>query len=101
MSPKPGTYTLTHPNAVYANRALSHAYRALGVAVVSALLHLLDLDPADRFLDIVLGLWTLLEFSQIALYGVKSIKAGIRDGRVLAISIREGAFVSIQEDAAL
>lgn len=101
MSPKPGTYTLTHPNAVYANRALSHAYWALGVAVVSALLHLLDLDPADLFLDIVLGLWILLEFSQIALYGVKSIKAGIRDGRVLAISIREGAFVSIQEDAAL
>lgn len=101
MSPKPGTYTLTRPNAVYANRALSHAYWALGVAAVSAILHLLDLDPADRFLDIILGIWILFEFSQVIRYGVKSIKAGIRDGRVLAISIHEGAFVSIPEDAAL
>ena len=101
MSPKPGTYTLTHPNAVYANRAISHAYWALGVAAVGAALHLLDLAPADRFLDIILGIWILFEFSQIIRYGVKSIKAGIRDGRLLAISIHEGAFVSIPEDAAL
>mgnify|MGYP003084385484 FL=1 len=101
MSPKPGTYTLTHPNAVYANRALIHAFWALGVAAVSAALHLLDLAPADRFLDIILGIWILFEFSQVIRYGVKSIKAGIRDGRVLAISIHEGAFVSIPEDAAL
>lgn len=101
MSPKPGTYTLTHPNAVYANRALSHAYWALGVAVVSALLHLLDLDPADRFLDIILGVWIIFEFSQIIRYGIKSLKAGIRDGRVLAISIHEGALVSIPEGAGL
>lgn len=101
MSPKPGTYTLTHPNAVHANRALSHAYWALGVAAVSAALHLLDLAPADRFLDIILGIWILFEFSQVIRYGVKSIKAGIRDGRVLAISIHEGAFVSIPEGAVL
>ena len=101
MSPKPGTYTLTHPNAVYANRALSHAYRALGVAAVIAILHLLDLDPADRFLDIILGIWILFEFSQTVRYGVKALKAGRRDGRVLAISIREGALVSIPEEAAL
>lgn len=94
MSPKPGTYTMTHPNAVYANRALSHAYRALGVAAVSALLHLLDLDPADRFLDIILGIWILFEFSQVIRYGIKSIRAGRRDGRSVHISIREGAFVS-------
>lgn len=94
-------YSLTSPNAVYANRALSHAYWALGVAAVSALLHRLDLDPADRFLDIILGIWIIFEFSQVIRYGVKSIKAGIRDERVLAISIREGAFVSIPEDDAL
>lgn len=94
MSPKPGTYTMTHPNAVYANRALSHAYWALGVAAVSALLHLLDLDPADRFLDIILGIWILFEFSQVIRYGIKSIRSGRRDGRSVSISIREGAFVS-------
>lgn len=101
MSPKPGTYSLTSPNAVYANRALNHAYWAAGVAAVSALLHLLDLDPADRFLDIILGVWIIFEFSQIIRYEIKSLKAGRRDGRVLTISIREGTFVSIPEDAAL
>jgi hypothetical protein len=101
MSPKPETYTLTHLNAVYANRALSHAYRALGVVAVSALLHLLDLDPADRFLDITLGAWIVFEFSQIIRYGAKSIKAGRRDGRTLTISIHEGAPVSISEEDAL
>lgn len=101
MSPKPGTYSLTHPNAVYANRSLSHAYWALGVAAVSAILHLLDLAPADRFLDIILGVWIIFEFSQILRYGVKSIKAGIRDGRALTLSICEGAFVSIPEGAVL
>lgn len=101
MSPKPETYTLTHLNAVYANRALSHAYRALGVAAVSALLHLLDLAPADRFLDITLGAWIVFELSQIIRYGAKSIEAGRRDGRTLAISIHEGALVSIPEGGAL
>lgn len=98
MSPKPGTYSLTSPNAVYANRALNHAYWALGATVFVMILH--TLTSADGLLDIVWGAWMLFEFGQIIRYGVKSIKAGIRDGRVLAISIREGALVSISEDAA-
>lgn len=97
MSPKPGTYTLTHPNAVYANRALSHAYWALGVAAVSAILHQFDLAPADRFLDIILRILILLELSQVVLYWVKSLKAGRRDGRSVSISIHEGGFVSSPE----
>ena len=99
MSPKPGTYSLTSPNAVYANRALNHAYWALGATIFVMVLH--TLTSADGLLDIVWGAWMLFEFSQIVRYGVKSLKAGIRDGRVLAISIREGALVSIPEDAAL
>lgn len=99
MSPKPGTYSLTSPNAVYANRALSHAYWALGVTIFVMVLH--TVTAADGLLDIVWGAWMLLEFSQGIRYGVKSIKAGIRDGRVLAISIREGALVSVPKDAAL
>lgn len=99
MSPKPGTYSLTSPNAVYANRALNHAYWALGATIFVMVLHPLTL--ADGLLDIVWGAWMLFEFSQIIRYGIKSIKTGIRDGRVLAISIREGALVSIPEDAAL
>lgn len=59
------------------------------------------LTSADGLLDIVWGVWMVFEFSQIIRYGIKSIKAGIRDGRVLAISIHEGALVSIPEDAAL
>lgn len=99
MSPKPGTYSLTSPNAVYANRALNHAYRALGATIFVMVLH--TLTTADGLLDILWGAWMLFELGQVVRYGVKSIKAGIRDGRVLAISIREGALVSIQEDAAL
>lgn len=99
MSPKPGTYSLTSPNAVHANHALNHAYWALGATIFVMVLH--SLTAADGLLDIVWGAWMLFEFSQIIRYGVKSIKAGIRDGRVLVISIREGALVSIPEDAAL
>ena len=99
MSPKPGTYSLTSPNAVYANRALSHAYRALGATIFVMVLH--TTTSANGLLDVVWGAWMLFEFSQIIRYGAKSIKAGIRDGRVLALSIREGALVSIPEDAAL
>lgn len=99
MSPKPGTYSQTSPNAVYANRALNHAYWALGATIFVIVLH--TLTSADGLLDVVWGAWMLFEFSQIIRYGVKSIKAGIRDGRVLAISIYEGALVSIPEDAAL
>lgn len=99
MSPKPGTYSLTSPNAVYANRALNHAYWALGATVFVMVLH--TLTAADGLLDIVWGAWMAFEFSQIIRYGVKSIKAGIRDGRVLAISIHEGALVSIPEESAL
>lgn len=99
MSPKPGTYSLTSPNAVYANRALNHAYWALGATIFVMVLH--TLTPADGLLDSVWGAWMVFEFSQIVRYGIKSIKAGIRDGRVLALSIHEGALVSIPEDAAL
>ena len=98
MSPKPGTYSLTSPNAVYANRALNHAYWAFGATIFVMILH--TMTAADGLLDIVWGAWIIFEFSQIVRYGVKSIKAGIRDGRALAISIREGAFVSIPRDAA-
>ena len=41
------------------------------------------------------------EFSQIIRYGIKSIRAGIRDRRSLTLSIREGTFVSIPEGAVL
>ena len=99
MSPKPGTYSLTSPNAVYANRALNHAYWALGATVLVMVLH--TVTSADGLLDIVWGLWMTFEFVQIVRYGVKSIKAGIRDRRVLAFSIREGAFVSVPEEGYL
>lgn len=91
MSPKPGTYSLTSPNAVHANHALNHAYWALGATVFVMILH--ALAAADGLLDIVWGVWMVFEFSQIVRYGVKSIKAGIRDRRALAFSIHEGAFV--------
>lgn len=96
MSPKPGTYSLTSPNAVHANHALNHAYWALVAMVFVMVQH--TLTSADGLLDIVWGVWMVFEFSQIVRYGVKSIKAGIRDRRVLAFSIREGAFVSVPEE---
>lgn len=99
MSPKAGTYSLTSHNAVYANRALNHIYWAIGATVFIMVLH--TLTAADGLLDVVWGAWMIFEFGQVIRYGVKSVKAGIRDGRVLAISIYEGALVSIPEEAAL
>ena len=96
MSPKPGTYSLTSPNAVYANKALKHAYWALGASAVAAILR--PALPAEAYLTLAWGLWMLLELPQIAYFGVKATKAGIRDRRVLAFSIREGAFVSVPEE---
>ena len=96
MSPKPGTYSLTSPNAVHANHALNHAYWALGATGFVMVLH--TLTSAGGLLDIVWGVWMVFELSQIVRYCVKSIKAGIRDRRVLAFSIREGAFVSVPEE---
>ena len=99
MSPKPGTYSLTTPHAVYANRALNHACWAVGAVIFIVILSLISKDtPA---LIAVGCLWMLLEIPQVVVYGVKSFKAGRRDGRVLTLSIREGACVSIPEDEAL
>jgi len=99
MSTAYGPYDMAAPNAVYANRALNHAYWALGVTAVFMLLR--SFGTEEALLEALWALWMLFEFSQIIRYGVKSIKAGIRDGRVLAISIHEGAFVSIPEGAVL
>lgn len=96
MSPKPGTYSLTSPNAVHANHALNHAYWALGATIFVMVLH--TLTSADGLLDIVWGVWMAFELGQVLRYGIKAIKAGIRDRRVLAFSIREGAFVSVPEE---
>lgn len=95
MGPKPGTYSLTSPNAVYANKALKHAYWALGAsAAAAALRHVL---PASAPLDLVWGLWMLLELPQVVYFWARTLKAGARDGRVLAFSLYEGAFVSVSD----
>lgn len=98
MSPKLGTSSLTSPNAVHANHALNHAYWAAGATIFVMVLHTAAPAAADGLLDAVWGAWMLFEFSQIIRYGIKSLKAGRQDGRVLTFSIREGAFVSIPED---
>lgn len=98
MSPKPGTYSLTSPNAVYANRALHRLYWTAGATVFVMIMRPLIKD--DAALDIAWGLWMILEIPQALVYWVKALRAGRRDGRGLTFSIREGAFVSIPEDAA-
>lgn len=98
MSPKAGTYSLTSPNAVHANHALNHAYWAVGATLFVMVLH--TWIPSGGLLDLLWGAWVLFEFSQVISYGIKAIKAGRRDRRVLTFSIREGALVSIPEDAA-
>ena len=95
MSVKYPTYSLTSPNAVYANRALNHACWAVGAVIFIMILNLMSEDtPA---LIVVGCLWMLLEIPQEVFYGIKSFKAGRRDGRALTLLIREGAFVSIPE----
>lgn len=99
MSTEYGPYSMDAPNAVYANRALNHAYWAMGVTVVFMLTRAAGL--AESLLEALWGLWMVFEFSQIIRYGIKSIREGLRDGRSLTLSIREGAFVSIPEGAVL
>lgn len=93
MSPEHSAYSLTSPNAVYANRALNHACLAAGALVFIMILSLISEDtPA---LIAVGCLWMLLEIPQVVFFGIRSVKAGRRDGRTTALSIREGAFVSV------
>ena len=95
MSTEHAAYSLTSPAAVYANRALSHARWALGAVIFIIILNLISEDtPA---LTAVWGLWMLLEIPQVAVFGIRSVNAGRRDGHTLTFSVREGAFVSIPE----
>ena len=91
MSIEPTAYS---PDARHANRALSHAYWALGVAAGLAVLRSLPLPPADGIVEITWGAWILFEVVQAARYAVKAGKAAARDGRSLRLSIYEGAFLS-------
>lgn len=92
-------YSLTSPNAVYANRALNHAYWAAGAVIFIMILSFISKDTPAL---VAAGcLWMLLEIPQVVVYGIKAFKAGRRDGEVLTLSIREGAFVSIPKDTAL
>ena len=87
------------PNARYANRALSHAYWALGVAAVLGIAHFLY--AIDGVAALVLGAWISVEVLQVARYSIKSLRAGLRDGRVLWVSISDGAFLSIPAEDVL
>ena len=98
MSPARSTYTLTSTDAVYANRALHRLYWAAGATVFAMIMRPLIKD--DTALGIAWGLWMLLEIPQALVCWVKALKSGRRGGRELTFSIREGAFVSIPEDAA-
>lgn len=91
MSTEPTAYSL---DARYANRAISHAYWALGIAIGLAVLHSLPLPPADGIVEITWGAWILFEVVQVARYAVKAGKAAARDGRSLRLSIYDGAFLS-------
>lgn len=95
MSLEGSPYTLTSTDAVYANRALRRLYWAAGATIIVMMIRPLIED--DTALDITWGLWMLLEIPQAAVYWVRARIAGRRDRRVLIFSVREGAFVSIQE----
>lgn len=92
------TLTAYSLDARYANRALSHAYWALGVAIGLAVLHSLPLLPADGIVEITWGAWILFEVVQVARYSVKARKASIRGGRSLRLSVYEGAFLSAPKE---
>lgn len=97
MSTDRKNYSLTEPNAVYANRALRRLGLAVGAAVADQIIHLLGMD--SLFLDIVLILVALTELARAGFLAERATQAGIRDGRALILSIHEGAFVSIPEGA--
>ena len=90
MSPEASAYC---PNAIYANRALCHAYWAAAVGTTYTALSYLV--PEEMILPITFGAWLLFEVSQIFRFAVKARRAGSRDGRSLRLSLYEGAFLSI------
>lgn len=90
------TSTMT---AYYANSALSHSIWIIGITlgVVTAK----AVAGSDGALTAVWGSWVGFEFLRAGLSAAKSVRAGRVERQVPTFSVREGRFVSINEEEAL
>ena len=90
------TSTMT---AYYANRALSHSVWTIGITI--GVVTMKAVAGVDGALTAVWGAWVGFEFLRAGLSVAKSVSAGRVERQVPTFSVREGKFVSIDEEDAL
>lgn len=85
--------------AYYANRALSHLVWTIGIII--GVVTMKAVAGVDGALTAVWGAWVGFEFLKAWLSVAKSASAGRVERQVPIFSVREGKFVSIDEEDAL
>ena len=90
------TATMT---AYYANRALSHSVWAIGIT--AGVVTMKAVAGVDGALTAVWGAWVGFELLRAGLSAAESVSAGRVERQVPTFSVREGKFVSIDEEDAL
>ena len=92
-------YRTSTMTAYYANRALSHSVWTIGITVGGVTLQ--AGAGGDGARPAVWGAWGGYEFLRAGLSFAKSGSAGRVERQVPTFSVREGKFVSIDEEDAL
>lgn len=92
-------YCTSTMTAYYANRALSHSIWIIGITV--GVVTMEAVAGAAVTLTAVWGAWVGFEFLMAGLSAMKSVRAGQVEHQVPTFSVREGKFVSIDEEDAL
>lgn len=90
------TATMT---AYYANQALRHSVWIIGVT--AGVIGLKAAVGSSAALTATWGAWIGIEFIRAGLSAAKSVRAGKVEHQVPRLSVREGRFVSIDEEDAL
>lgn len=92
-------YRTSTMTAYYANRALSHSIWIIGITV--GVVTVKVAAGSEAALTAAWGSWISFEFLRAGLSAAKSVRAGRVERQVPTFSVREGKFVSIDEESAL
>ena len=92
-------YRTSTMTAYYANRALAHSIWIIGIT--TGVVAMKAVSGSGGALTVVWGAWIGFEFLKAGLAAAKSVRAGRVERQVPTFSVREGRFVSIDEEDAL